>query len=125
MMPTMEAWRRRFGFAIRGFCETLRREPSMRVHAAAAAAVAGMAWWLRVSALEAAVLLLAVGLVISAEVMNTAVERLADRVCREQDEVIRIAKDAAAGAVLVAAVTAAAAGLFILGPKLWAVLLNR
>jgi diacylglycerol kinase (ATP) len=52
------------------------------------------------------------------------VERLADRVCRERDEGIRIAKDAAAGAVLVASVAAAAAGLFILGPKLWGVL-NR
>lgn len=124
MMRRMESWRRRFGFAIRGFSETLRREPSMRVHAAAALAVAGMAWWLRVSSVEAAVLLLAIGLVISAEVMNTAVERLADRVCRERDEGIRIAKDAAAGAVLVASVAAAVAGLLILGPKLWAALFS-
>lgn len=93
----------------------------MRVHAMAALAVAAMAWWLRISSIEAAVLALAVGLVIAAEVMNTAVERLADRVCRERDEGIRLAKDAAAGAVLVAAVAAAMAGLFILGPKLWVV----
>lgn len=121
MMGAMEAWRRRFGCAVRGFCETLGREPSMRVHALAALAVAGMAWWLRVSAHEAAVLALAGGLVMAAEVMNTAVERLADRVCRERDEGIRLAKDAAAGAVLVASVAAAMAGLFILGPKLWVV----
>jgi diacylglycerol kinase len=121
MMRVMEAWRRRFGCAVRGFCETLGREPSMRVHALAALAVVAMAWWLRVSVLEAAVLALAGGLVMAAEVMNTAVERLADRVCRERDEGIRLAKDAAAGAVLVASVAAAMAGLLILGPKLWAV----
>lgn len=121
MMRVMEAWRRRFGCAVRGFCETLGREPSMRVHVSAALAVAVLAWWLRVSALESAVLALAAGLVLAAEVLNTAVERLADRVCRERDEGIRLAKDAAAGAVLVAAAAAAVAGLFILGPKLWAV----
>jgi len=121
MMRVMEAWRRRFGCAVRGFCETLGREPSMRVHVSAALAVAVLAWWLRVSALESAVLALAAGLVLAAEVLNTAVERLADRVCRERDEGIRLAKDAAAGAVLVAAAAAAMAGLFILGPKLWAV----
>ena len=93
----------------------------MRVHVSAALAVAVLAWWLRVSALESAVLALAAGLVLAAEVLNTAVERLADRVCRERDEGIRLAKDAAAGAVLVAAAAAAVAGLFILGPKLWAV----
>jgi len=69
--------------------------------------------------LEWAVLLLVIGLVISLEIMNTSIEALVDLCSPEQSELARIAKDAAAGAVLVAAITAVAVGAFIFVPVLW------
>jgi diacylglycerol kinase (ATP) len=62
----------------------------------------------------------AIGIVWIAEAVNTAIEALADRITRENDDAIRRAKDVAAGAVLLAAITAAIIGLLILGPHAWA-----
>jgi diacylglycerol kinase (ATP) len=54
--------------------------------------------------------------------MNTALEVLADAVAPDPHPLVGRAKDAAAGAVLVAALGAAAIGLLVLGPRLWALL---
>lgn len=62
--------------------------------------------------------LLACGLVLSAEVMNTAVETVVDLVRPEHDPLAGRAKDVAASAVLVAAGTSVAVGLVVLGPPL-------
>ena len=113
-------WLPRFACAFRGMAESLRREPSLKVHAIAAIAVMAAGAWFKVSAVEWAVLALACGGVIAAELLNTAIERLADRVSAEREEAIRIVKDAAAGGVLAAALGAVGAGLAIFGPRLWA-----
>ena len=99
----------------------LTGEPSGRVHLVALAIVSALGAWVGLTALEWAVIALAAAGVVAAEALNTAVERLADRVSLEREESIRLIKDAAAGGVLAAAVGAVAAGLAILGPKLWAV----
>ncbi len=114
----MRAWIQRFACAFRGLGHMLTREPSGRIHAVCALAVIGMGLWLRVSALEWAVLSLATGAVIAAEALNSAIERLADRVTAEREESIRVLKDAAAGGVLAASTGAALAALAIFGPKL-------
>ena len=77
---------------------------------------------MRVSVLEWCALAIVIGLVWAAEAFNTALESIADAAVPEQHPKVRDAKDAAAGAVLVSAVAAAAVGLWIFGPKLWAVL---
>ncbi len=118
----MKRWIQRFACAFRGLGHLLTHEPSGRVHAVCAAAVVAMAVWLRVSALEGAVLSLAVGAVIAAEALNSAIERLADRVTTDREESIRLLKDAAAGGVLASAIGAALAALAIFGPKLLALL---
>lgn len=64
---------------------------------------------------------IAVGLVFIAELLNTAVERLADYLSPERNEEIRQVKDYAAGAVLIAAVVAVVIGLLIFVPKLFAI----
>lgn len=112
-------WWKRFSCAWRGLVIVLRDEPSGRVHAVALGVVAGLGWWLKVGAVEWAVLALAAGGVIAAEALNTAVERLADRVSLEREDSIRLVKDVAAGGVLAAALGAVGAGLAILGPPLW------
>lgn len=114
----MKRWVDRFRWAFRGLRIMFLTEPSGRVHAAALAGVVVAGFALQVSAMEWAVLMLAAGGVLAAEALNTAVERLADRVTRDHDEAIRNVKDLAAGGVLAASLAAAVAGAAILLPKL-------
>ncbi len=69
-------------------------------------------------------LLLCFGLVFGLEYLNSALERLANRVDAEWHELIRDAKDFAAAGVLAGALAAAVVGVLILGPKLWTLLFN-
>lgn len=70
----------------------------------------------QVSATRWAVLLICGSVVLTAEVLNTSIEALADHVQREYDEDIRTTKDLAAGAVLLAAGIAAAVGVIVFWP---------
>ena len=67
-------------------------------------------------------LFLCIGVVLSAEAMNSAIEWLADTLHPEMDPGIRLAKDAAAGSVLVASLAAAIVGAIVFFPKLWELL---
>ncbi len=64
-------------------------------------------------------ILLCIGGVISVECMNSAIERLADRVTREIDPLIKLAKDYGSAAVLVLVLVSAGVGAVIFGPKCW------
>jgi diacylglycerol kinase len=107
-----------FSHAIRGLAGVIVREPNARWHVLAVAVVSAAGVWLGISAVEWAIVCLAFGAVIGAEALNTAVERLADRVTAEREDAIRFLKDAAAGGVLAAALGAAGAAAFIFGPRL-------
>jgi diacylglycerol kinase len=107
-----------FRWGARGVRTALAHEPHLRFHAAATVVVAVLAVLLPLTGAERAVLLLAVGLVWVAELVNTAVERLVDLVSPRFDVVAGQVKDVAAGAVLVAAVVAAGVGAIVLGPPL-------
>ncbi len=74
---------------------------------------------LRVPLEQQALLFLTAFAVLAAEIGNTAVETLVDAFCPGPSEAARIAKDAAAGAVLMLALGSVAVGLCILGPPLW------
>ncbi len=102
---------RRLGYASQGIVTAFRRERSMRTHGAALLGVAifltatgaSLLWWALVG--------LAAGLVLVAEMANTAIETLADLLHPGQHPEIGVAKDVAAGAVLVATVVAVGVGL--------------
>ncbi len=102
---------RQFRFALRGLKLTAAREKNFRVHLFVAAALLAVMILTRPAALWWAIVVLAVGMVLVAELVNTALETLADRVHPEQHPEIGAAKDIAAGAVLVAGITAAIVGL--------------
>lgn len=114
-------WVHRFACAGRGLWDVLGNEPSGRVHGVTLILLGAVGWWLKLAALEWAVLALAAAGVIAAEALNTAIEKLADRVSGEREEAIRRIKDLAAGGVLAATLGAVLAGVAVLGPKLWVV----
>ena len=87
----------------------------MRLHFGAALIVLPLGLLFGVSRLEMLVLILAVGFVIVAEMFNTAVEMALDVATNSFDPRARIAKDVAAGTVLVAAVTAVLVAYLVLG----------
>ena len=85
----------------------------MRIHFCFAFYVIAAGLVVGLSAAEWGVVLICCGVVIGLECINTALERLSDRVTTERDELIMHAKDAAAGAVLACALFSAAAGCVI------------
>lgn len=104
---------RPFVNAFHGLVYAVRNERHMRIHLCFAFYVAAAGLVVGLSAAEWGVILICCGAVIGLECVNTALERLCDRVTAERDELIRHAKDAAAGAVLVCALFSAAAGCVI------------
>ena len=109
---------RAFAVAVRGVAVAWRQELHLKLHTAAAVLVFAAAWWLGTTSTEWAILLLCIGLVFGLEYVNSALERLADRVTTAEDPLIRDAKDMAAGAVLVVSFASALVGILVLGPKL-------
>ena len=97
---------RRLGFALAGLGHALRVERSLRTQAVVLALVVAVLIVLRPGLLWWAVVLLASAGVLSAELFNTALEALLDHLHPEQHPQIRIVKDCAAAAVLIAALGA-------------------
>ena len=106
-----------FYYAGRGIAAACK-ERNFRFHLCAAAFVIFFAArFYSFSAERWALLLLTCSSVLALEALNTAVEKLADKVTAEKDPLIKAAKDCAAGAVLIAAVFAAAVGVFLFWNK--------
>ncbi len=114
MIPWLQKVLLSFTYAWAGISWAMRTQRNLQIHAAATAGVLVLGCLRQVSAIEWCVLFLCIGLVWMAELFNTALEVLCDRVRQEHDERIRRVKDTAAGAVLVAAVTAAIVGIIVL-----------
>jgi len=100
------AFHRRFGFALQGIVSGLRHEASLRQQSAAAVCVLAVLVWRRPAAIWWAVLLMNCGAVLAAELLNTALEHTLDHLSPGLHPAIKIAKDSAAGAVLVLSLTA-------------------
>jgi diacylglycerol kinase (ATP) len=113
---------RSFGPALEGVAWALITQRNLQVHAIATALAGIIGCWLQIAAWEWCVVLLAIGLVWAAELLNTALEVLADRVSKAREDPIRRVKDTAAAAVLVAALAALGVGLVVFLPKLWRLL---
>ncbi len=108
-----------FGPATAGVMAVVHNQPNIKVQLAIGAIVLTLAAWLRVPATDGAILLLCVGLVLALELMNSAVEAAVDLASPDLHPLAKLAKDAAAGAVLVASLFSAAVGALLLGPPLW------
>lgn len=107
-----------FSYAITGIKEVLSGEQNFKVHLLFALLVILFGGILKASPTEWCVLVLTISLVLSAEMANTAIEKLCDITHPEQNETIRIIKDISAGMVLTCAIGAVCVGLVIFLPKL-------
>jgi diacylglycerol kinase (ATP) len=106
-----------FNFAIEGVIHVLRTQRNMRIHFAAAVAVIVVAVAVGVSKIELSLLLVSIAFVLVAEMINTAVEGAIDAATTSFDPMAKLAKDIAAGAVLIAAVNAVAVGYLVFAGK--------
>ncbi|EHQ25061.1 diacylglycerol kinase family protein [Mucilaginibacter paludis] len=104
--------------AIRGIVMAFRYEHSMTFHFAAAAAVVVVNSLLKVNQTEWLITLMLIGLAWTAEVFNTAIEKLADRISKEQDPLIGQAKDLASAAVLIICLFSVLCAIIIYFPYL-------
>ena len=106
-----------FGYAFQGIFTCIRNERNMKIHCGAAVLVVIAGIVLGLSVTEWCICLGLFGMVMSLELLNTAVEAVVDLVTQERKPLAKIAKDTAAGAVLIAAIMAAVVGLIIFVPK--------
>lgn len=114
-----------FRNAWKGLSVFVRQEHNAWIHLSMTVLVILAGVLFRISTYEWIAVVFAIGLVISAEAINSAIERLADVVQPNRDERIRDVKDICAGAVLVCAMTAFVIGLIVFLPKLMAFLFGN
>ncbi len=107
-----------FNFAFEGIIHVLRTQRNMRIHFLIAAGVLLAALFTGVDRLELIVLLLSIAFVLIAEMINTAIEGAVDVSTTSFDPNAKLAKDIAAGAVLIATVNAIAVGYLIFSQQL-------
>lgn len=108
-----------FQYAIEGIGMGIRKERNMKIHCAAVIGVIAAGILFHISAVEWCLCLILCGLVLSLELVNTALESVVDLVTDEWKPLAKTAKDTAAGAVLIAAVAAVIVGGIIFFPKVF------
>ena len=102
-----------FNYAFEGIIHVLRTQRNLRIHFIAAIAVIAAAAALGVQRVELILLLLAIAFVLVAEMVNSAIEGAIDVSTTSFDPNAKLAKDVAAGAVLISTVTAIAVGYLV------------
>ena len=108
-----------FGYAFEGIFAVIKKERNMQIHCCMMVLVILAGLFFQISAVEWCICFVLFGLIMSLELVNTAVESVVDLVTEERRPLAKLAKDAAAGAVLLASIMAAVTGLIIFLPKGW------
>ncbi|MBP3460967.1 MAG: diacylglycerol kinase family protein [Bacilli bacterium] len=107
-----------FKYAFNGIKLCIQNEQNMIIHFTVATLVIVCAVFFKISKIEWIICLLLIGLVLMMELLNTAIENICDLVTKKENDYVKIAKDTAAGSVLVMSVISAIIGLMIFVPKL-------
>ena len=106
-----------FNYAFEGIIHVLRTQRNMRIHFAIAVFVLVIAVFADVTKIDLIALLLAISFVLVAEMINTAIEGAIDLATSSFDPMAKLAKDIAAGAVLIAAINAVAVAYLVFSGK--------
>lgn len=117
-MDGLRARLRSFRYAFAGVRLLFGEEHNARIHATITVLVVVAGIVLRVTPVEWGVLVICIGMVLSVEAFNSAIERVANYLTTERDDRIRDIKDLAAGAVLLCAIAAAIVGLIVFVPHI-------
>lgn len=107
-----------FSFAFTGIRSVIMHERNMKIHLVISIIVILTGIWLSLSKLEWLFIILAIGGMLSLEMINTAIERVVDLVTNQYHPLAKDAKDIAAGAVLLYAIMSVIIGLIIFLPKI-------
>jgi diacylglycerol kinase len=105
-----------FIYSFRGLAKIFREEQNLRIQALAAILVIIISWLLEIRRLDWCILLIVIFTVVLMEIVNSAVERIADVLGPRLNNYIKEIKDITAAAVMLASLAAAVIGLIILGP---------
>jgi diacylglycerol kinase len=111
-----------FKFAIRGLWLLLKNEHNSRIHLLAAIVAISTGFFLKINPSEWVLIIIMIGIVFLAELLNSSIETLSDIIDSGFNEQIRKAKDYAAAAVLISAIISLVAGGLIFIPKILALL---
>ena len=104
--------------ALDGMRACFRSERNFRIHIACGAAAVILGIWLRLTGMEWIMLILIIAFVLAAELLNAAIEMLLDHTRPEKHPAAKAIKDMSAAAVLVSAIAALLAGIFLFVPKM-------
>lgn len=110
---------RSFSCALEGIAYTVKTQRNMQIHIVAALLALVACWWLDISRNDTLLVFFTIALVFALEIVNTAIEAAVDIASPDWHAKAKIAKDAAAGAVLVAACLAVLIGITVFGPPLY------
>jgi diacylglycerol kinase len=113
-----------FRHAFAGFWYAFRTQRNMQIHLSIALVVVALGIYLGLGWTQWAVLGLTIGFVLVAEMFNTVAEAALDAATSDYHPLVKVAKDVAAGAVLLTSLIAVAVGLLVMGPPLWSRLLD-
>ncbi len=107
------------GFALRGALFLIRTEGSIQIQLVIALLVTAAGFYYQISTIEWVLQIIAIGLVLGIEGLNTAIEKMSDYIQPQYDEKIGFIKDISAGAVMLVAIAATIIGLIIYIPKVF------
>jgi len=107
-----------FGYAFNGLWLLIRDEHNARIHLFFAILAIASGFYFKITSTEWLILILTIALVFVAELFNSAIEALADKISEEKHPLIKKAKDMAAGGVLFAAILSVIVGVIIFGSRL-------
>jgi diacylglycerol kinase (ATP) len=107
-----------FRYALEGLKVLVSEEHNSRIHFVVSLLAISAAFYFKISGLEWVALILCIGFVFALEIINSAIENLADFVEPNRHEAIKKIKDLAAASVLVGSITAASVGLIVFIPKI-------
>ena len=109
-----------FAYAWRGLTWSFAHNPNLQIHCAVALIVLLAAWFFQLGPYEVGIVGVAILFVLSAEMINTSIEEMTNLIVSEHRREAQIAKDVAAGMVLLATIGAVIIGLFVFVPHLLA-----
>lgn len=107
-----------FKYAFNGLKIVFREEHNIRIHLFVSLIVIVCGCIFEISILEWIIICFAIGLVISLEIINSAIENLSDFVSPEFNQLIKKIKDLSAAAVLISAISSVIIGILIFAPKI-------